>query len=200
MKSKWVVVSCLLGGIILSMGHEYSSAATEGVSGRMKIGSVSVRKIFLNSQRSAAYRREVTAERQRTEAKLAELNKEIEIEEAGMKMLDTGSSDYLAKFEKILKKRADLQTEKDFYTKRVSLKEQKTTEDLYKDILDETRAIAKEKGFDLVMEMSEPDFPSTSPTQLEMSIGTHKVLYCAGCIDISDEVMTRVDAKANVKK
>jgi hypothetical protein len=33
-----------------------------------------------------------------------------------------------------------------------------------------------------------------SPTELELSMGMHKLLYSGGCVDISDEVMAILDS------
>ena len=164
-------------------------------NGCLKIGTVSLRKIFRESKRSAAYREAAMAEQQEMQTKLSQLSKEIEIEDSGIKMLRPGSNDYMAKLESILRKQATLQTEKELYTKTLSLKEQKTTEDLYRDILAAVSTIAAERGLGLVLEKSEPEFPSTSPTQLELSMGTHKVLYSGCGVDITAEVMARIDAK-----
>ena len=70
----------------------------------------------------------------------------------------------------------------------------KSDQDVYKDILRITGEVAVEKGLDLVFESSEPDLSELSANELELVMGTHKLLYGGGCLDISDEVMTRADA------
>jgi Skp family chaperone for outer membrane proteins len=55
--------------------------------------------------------------------------------------------------------------------------------------------VAKEKGLDIVLEKDEPEFPLSNYTELMTVISTHKVLYSSGCVDISDEVMARLDAE-----
>jgi hypothetical protein len=138
-------------------------------------------------------------ERQTMEAKLDRLAKEIDAEEAGLNLLSPGSSDYMAQLERIYNKRASYQAKKELYNKKISLREQKITEELYGDILRATAAIAEEKGLDLVFERSEPDLPAPSPAQLELAMGTHKLLYSTGCVDISSEVMVRIDSQDREK-
>jgi Skp family chaperone for outer membrane proteins len=195
MKVKTILLSCLTVAIVLSVGFEHGRARAADTKDGLKIGVLSVRRIFRYSQRVSKYRRETTGERQMIRARLDKLAKEIEAEEAGLKMLDPGSDDYLAKYKQILQKRADLETEQKFYNQRISMKEQKVTEGIYKDILEETSAVAKEKGLQLVLEKSEPELPASSPTQLELFMGTHKVLYTGDCEDLTQEVMARIDSR-----
>jgi Skp family chaperone for outer membrane proteins len=165
----------------------------------MKIGIVGLRRIFRESQRSVAYREAVLAEQNMTQAKLEQLTNEIAADESGLKTLIRGSADYMQQLEGILHKRSRLRTEKEVYNQRVAFKEQKMTEGLYRDILLATSEVAKQRNLDLVLEKSEPELPASSPTQLELAMGTHKVLYSGGSLDITDEVMRLVDTKENDK-
>lgn len=160
-----------------------------------KIGVVSIRKIFRDCKKSAKYRQETTTERQKTEAELVKLDKEIQAQKAGLRTLKVGSENYMAQVKDILQKQARLQAQQEFNKQQMSLKEQRTTEDIYEDILRITGEIAKEKNLAFVFERSEPEFPASSPTELELSMGLHKMLYSNGCIDISDEVLTRLDSE-----
>jgi Skp family chaperone for outer membrane proteins len=195
MKVKTILLSCLTVAIVLSVGFEHGRARAEDTKDGLKIGVLSVRRIFRHSRRVGKYRKETTNERQMIRARLDELAKKIEADEAGLKMLDPGSDDYLTKYKQILQKRADLEIEQKFYNQRISMKEQKVTEELYKDILEETNAVAKEKGLQLVLEKSEPELPASSPAQLELFMGTHKVLYTGDCQDLTQEVMARIDSR-----
>jgi Skp family chaperone for outer membrane proteins len=156
---------------------------------------VSIQKIFLNSKRVAGYRQESLSDQESTRAKLEKLAKEIEAEEAALKTLIPGSIDHLTQYRELLQKQADVQIEQDYYKQRMAARELKMTEGLYADILRATAEVAKEKGLDLVFERSEPELPTSGPAQLELAMGTHKLLYCEGCLDISDEVTARIDAR-----
>ena len=188
-----IVLSCLIGVVVLSLSHEYSRAGSKADISRPKIGVVSVRKIFDQSKRSIRYRQEAVAERDKVFVELEKLSKEIEAEKAGLKTLKTGSSDHLALMKEILEKQASLQAQQEFYKQQTSLKDQRWTEQLYKDILRETNEIAEQKSLDLVFEKDEIELPASSANELMLTIRTHKLLYSGGCLDISDEVMASVD-------
>ena len=160
-----------------------------------KIGVVSIRKIFRDCKRSAKYRQEATAERRQVDAELVRLDNDIKAQRAGLKTLQRGSERYMVQVKEILEKQANLQAQQEYHKQQLVLKEQRITEDIYGDILRITGEVAKQKGLAFVFERSKPELPALSPTELELSMGLHKLLYSNGCIDISDEVMTRLDSE-----
>lgn len=159
------------------------------------MGIVSIRKIFRNCKKTAQYREETNVERQKLNAELVKLDTEIKAQREGLKTLKIGSENYLAQVKEILEKQASLQAKQEFHKQQLALKEQQLTEDIYRDILRITGDIAKQKGLELVFEASEPDLPASNPTELELSMGTHKLLYGGGCQDITDEVIRRLDTE-----
>lgn len=160
-----------------------------------KIGVVSVEKIFQDCKRSVKYREEAIAERDRVNAELGKLKAEIDAEKEGLKTLKAGSSDYMSLMKEVLTKQANLQVQQTFYEQQMALKEQKVVEGLYKDILRETSEVAKQKDLDLVFERSEPKLSSPSAKELTATISTHKLVYSGELLDISDEVMARLDSE-----
>ena len=212
MKIRAMVLGCLAAVVTLSTGYIGTEAGlvafgqSEPVKAKVdndkvcpKIGVISIREIFRASARISRYRQEAMVERQTMEVRLNGLATEIQSEESGLALLSPGSSDHLAQLERIYKKRANLEMEKELYNKKLALKEQRITEDLYGAILLATRAVAEEKGLDLVFEKSEPELPAPSPTQLELAMGTHKVLYSGGCLDISKDVLARINSQDRAK-
>ncbi len=196
MKIKTIVLACLAVIVALPMAGGYSRAASKGTTkSTVKIGVVSILKVFQNYKGSEKYRQSAIAERFRAEAEMEKLSKEIEAEEAGLRTLKAGSDDYLARVKQILTKQASLQAQQEFYKQQAAMKEQQWTEKVYKDVLRITAEVAKKKGLDIVLEKDEPEFPLLSYTELMTVISTHKVLYSDGCVDISDEVTARLDAE-----
>jgi len=87
-----------------------------------------------------------------------------------------------------------VEAQQKFNSQQMVLKDRRWTEQLYEEILRITKRLAEEKGLDLVLERDEPEFPVPSPDELMMTLSTHKVLYSAGCVDITDELVARMDA------
>ena len=160
----------------------------------LKIGIVSVRKIFQDCKRNVQYRRDLAAERDKLETELEKLSKEIDLDKTGLKTLKPGSPDYLSAMKEILEKQARLQAQQEFFKRQMDIREQTIIESLFNDVVNATAEVAKEKGLDLVLEKSEPELPAINSNELTLTISTHKVLYSAGCEDITNAVLAKVDA------
>ncbi len=111
-------------------------------------------------------------------------------------MLKPGSADYLSGMKEVLDKQGSLQAQQEYFKRQMDMREQAVIEQLFKDVVKATGEVAKDKGFDLVLEKSEPDLPAANSNELTLTISTHKVLYSAGCEDITDAVLAKVDANS----
>ena len=197
MKLKSIIVMVLvivMSGFIVNAWAE--KAASSGDNKCLKIGVVSVRKIFQDCRRNVKYKQEITAERDKLEAELENLSKQIDVGKSSLKMLKPGSADYLSGMKDVLEKQGSLQAKQEFFKRQMDMREQVVIEQLFKDVVKATGEVAKDKGFDMVLEKSEPDLPAANSNELTLTISTHKVLYSAGCEDITDAVMTKVDANS----
>ena len=193
MKIRTMVLSCLAGVVIMAMVFEYSQAQSKSNTPSSKIGVVSILKVFRDCKRSAAHRNELLAEQNRIRAALQTLSKEIEAQEAGLKALKPESSDYLAQRKVLIDNQARLEAEQKFYKEQGILKQYKWSKELYQDILRITSELAEQKGLDLVLKKDEIDLLALSVNEISETVRTHKVLYSGGCVDISDEVVARLD-------
>ena len=124
------------------------------------------------------------------------LSKDIDASKSKLKMLKPGSADYLSGMKDVLDKQGSLQAKQEYFKRQMDMREQAVIEQLFKDVIKATAGVAKEKGFDLVFEKSELDLPASNSNELTLTISTYKVLYNAGCEDITDAVMAKVDANS----
>jgi Skp family chaperone for outer membrane proteins len=187
-----VVCTAFLTLANVAAGAEKGSASSEGKC--LKIGVVSVRKIFQDCKRNVKYRQELSAERDKMAAELEKISKEIDADKASLKTLKQDSTDYDVVMMEMLDKQGKLQARQELYKRRMDRRESQVIENLFKDVLKATAEVAKDKGLDLVLEQSEPDLPASNANELTLTISTHKVLYYAGCPDITAEVLAKVDA------
>ena len=194
MKLKSIVVMVL---VIIMSGFIVSAGAVRAADNKcLKIGVVSVHKIFQECKRNAKYKKEMTAEGDKLEAELESLSKDIDASKSKLKMLKQGSADYLSGMKDVFDKQASLQAKQEYFKRQMDMREKTVVEQLFKDVIKATGEVAKEKGLDIVLEKSEPDLPAGSTSELSGIISTHKVLYSSGCEDITDAVMTKVDANS----
>lgn len=193
MNGKTAVTSVLIGALALFAALEYGPAEAQTAGAPMRIGVVSVRNVFNGSKRQVQYQALLMKQQSQARVRLEDLTKEIETEEAEFKTLKEGTADYMQQLQAVLDKRAKLEGQKEYLKQQRLLENKKWTEDLYQDVLRITREVAKEKGLDLVLERTEPQFPVSSD-ELMAALGTHKVLYDGGCVDLTNEVIARLDA------
>jgi len=195
MKSKSVVIMVLaivMSGLIVGTAAEKTDPGQD--SKGLKIAVVSVRKIFQDCKRNLKYRQDMMAERDKMEAELDKLTKEIDLDKSSLKTLKPGSADYTKLMKEALEKNGRLQAQQEYYKRLMDMREQTVIESLFKEVVNATAEVAKEKGIDLVLEKSEPDLPASNNNELTLTISTHKVLYSAGCEDITSAVLAKVDA------
>jgi len=193
MKIKTMMLVCLMGLVVLLLGHEFTSAQSKVGTSSMKIATVSIRRIFLNCKANDRYRADALAEQPKITAETDMLRKEIAAQEAGLRALRPGSADHLSQYKELLEKQDALERHQKFSAQQRVLQDRLWTEQLYEETLRIVKQLAQEKTLDLVFERDEPEFPVPSPDELMMTLSTHKVLY-SGCPDVTDEVLARLDA------
>ena len=202
MKNRAMVLSCLAGGVILCMSYQYSRAQTEADKPPLKIGVVSIRKIFRDCERAKSHEKEMRAEEDKINAELNLLKKKYDAAVAGLNTLKRESVDYLELDRDVLREQDRYESQKRYYERLLALNDRQWTKALYRDILRVTGEVAKEKGLELVFERSEPDFSMISAAELLLTIQTHKLLYADadGCPDITEQVRARLDQEKSKAK
>ena len=195
MKAKVIILGCLLCAVVLFIEYGYGEVESKADSLSSEIGIVSIQKIFQDSNRGTRYRAEAFTEQQRARAELENLGREVEAGEAGLRALKPGSSDYMTQVKELLEKQANYRVRQELYKQQMELTDQLWTKELYQDILRVTGEIAKEKGLKLVFREDTINFSETNTAELGLAMRTHKLLYSGGCLDITDEVVARLNAE-----
>jgi Skp family chaperone for outer membrane proteins len=198
MNIRGMMIGALICVVVLFAALEHGRAASEPAPPPARIGILSIRTVFNTSQRHAQYRAQAMAAQSRARAQLEDLAKDIEAEEAGLKALKPGTPDHMKQLQTVLEKRATLESRQEYLKQQRALEDKTWMEDLYQQALKIVQAIAQEKGLNLVLERTEPEFPVSSE-ELMMTFSTHKVLYADGCVDLTAEVTSRLDAADGAK-
>jgi len=177
---------------------ERGRAAAPAAGPALRVGVVSMRDVFKGSSKHKQYSTQAMSRQMQARAQLDDLRKGVEGDEAELKTLKQGTADYKQQLQVLLEKRAKMQSQQEFLKQQSVLDDKKWLEDLYQAFARASQAIAKEKGLDLVLERTEPEFPVPSD-ELMSTLYTHKVLYSGGCVDLTAEVTTRLDADEALK-
>jgi len=194
MKSKAMILA-ITAGLLLTVVYfdsGFAKAKSEAPSG--KIGFVNIRSVFQNCKRNERYKVDSAAEKERLMAELSKLSKEVEAAKAGMQAYQPGSDDYMIQFKEALEKQASLEAKTKFYEQKLGSQDKVWTQKLYQDIVKITSDVAKGKDLDIVFGEDDANFENISANELMMTIRMQKVLYKKASIDITDEVLARLDA------
>ena len=198
MKNTITALILLSLAVFLLAGYQYSIAQptiAAAAAANSKIGVVSVRKVFRDCKLNANYRAKALSDQSKIQQAEEKMNNDIEAQEAGLKALKPGSDDHLTQVQDLFEKKANFEAMRQFNTQRRALKDQTWTEMLYQELLVIVKDLARKNGLNLVLEVDEPEFPTTSSDELMMSLQTHKVLFSEGCVDLTSEVTAELDKR-----
>ncbi len=198
MNGKVAVSSVVIGALAMLVVLDHGRAASQMTSPTSKIGVVSMRDVFKNSKKHMQYTGQAMSRQARIRSELDNLKKEVDGQEAELKTFKQGTADYTQQLQVLFEKRSKLQSQQEFVKQQSMLEDKKWLEDLYQAFQRAAQAIAQEKGLELVLERTEPEFPIPSD-ELMSTLYMHKVLYAGGCVDLTDEVTARLDADETLK-
>jgi len=196
MKVRLVLLSCVLGITALFARDVFSNAESTGQAPRTqsKIGVVSMLQIIQERAKEDKQLADIMAERIKARAELSALAREIDSEEAGLKTLKSGSEDYTKQLEQLMENKLRLESRRESPDRTAMLRQQIWTQKVFNKVVRISRQLAAEKGLDLVLSKDEPeDLPAGEGFTTGM--GTQKVLYSGGCVDLTDEVRARLKAE-----
>jgi len=192
--SKMLLAGAIVVVLCLSFGYRQGVAAGEKQIAPAKIAVVDVTKVLQNSKKHKVWQEKMTAEETVMKAEFQKDKKALEALQAGMDVLKAGSKDYVDAMKDFLDKKGLLEAKDKFYQEKVNMEMQQWTESLYTQMLTFIQEIAQKKGLDIVLAQEQLDLPSPSLRDFMLSIRTKKVLYCGDQVDITDEVMSALDA------
>ncbi len=193
MKSRAVVVVMVICVVAALATFNYSGAAPAASGSGLKIGVVSIRTVFNKTRQQLEYRTKAIARRGQSQKEQEALATEVAAEEAELRTHKPGTTDYLQQLQVVLSKRSKLSSQQEFAKQQQMLEDKLWMEKLFRETLKIANTMAKEKGLDLVLERTEPQFPISSE-ELMATFSTHKVLYAGAEMDMTDEVIARLDA------
>ncbi|MBN2588758.1 MAG: OmpH family outer membrane protein [Sedimentisphaerales bacterium] len=190
MKTKMVILICLLVLGISFLNREYTLAQTS--SPISKIGIVNVERVLMECDATKEYMEKARSEIQKLKEEQEKMNTSIQVleQELDSGAFKFGSSEFYQKNRELAKKKSDLNLLMDFNQQELSLKNQLWQMDLYKKVMQITKEIGKEKDLYLVLSVEEPEM---SPDDFTLVVRTHKVLYGGEGMDLTDIVISRLN-------
>lgn len=193
MKSKVAFIGVLIVVLVAVLGVELVKVDA-GANSNSATGVVNIRKVLQTCNRSQQYREEAQAAETKIMDELNGLRNEIMAAESALNTVKQGTTDYLKSEEDLNTKKASFTSKQKYYQQKYATQDLEWTQKIYQDILKAVGEVAKTKGLNVVLEQNKPEFPVESLEQLMMVISDLKVLYSEGAVDITDDVITKIDA------
>lgn len=183
-----VLVSFAVGIIASRAGGEDASKA------KSNIAVVSIPRIMAESKYAESMQKDVMAQKETSLGELEKLKAQMDAVKADMDTRKRDSEDYLKLKHDLLQQKAVAESQKEFLQEELMLMNKQAMERLYAQIIESVKQIAEARGVELVLDMDEVQLPSPSVSELTMMIQTHKVLYSASYLDITEEVIKVIDS------
>ncbi|MBN1457742.1 MAG: OmpH family outer membrane protein [Sedimentisphaerales bacterium] len=194
MKTKHTITFIVLCSLALGFfGYEYSWAKSKKDFKPVKIGVVSIRRVFENSKKNTKWQEDMDQERRQMVAELEKIATEIKAIKADMDTRKPGSTDYQNLMRNSMEKESGLEAKEKFYQQHLTMKEHQWTEQFYLDTLAAAGKVAEELELDLVLAKDENEFPVSGANELMMIIKTSKIMYNSQELDVTNEVIEILD-------
>lgn len=194
MRKNQMLLVLLTGCIVFCTALNITSARDDSFE-PVKVGVVSMRRVFENNKKNVSWNEEMDKEREQLLAELRKMQSQIEADSADMATRKKGSEDYQNLRSQVVEKRAMLEARQKLYEQQLLEKEKQWTENLYEQILEVIKRVAQDKGLDIVLAKEEFNFPAESTNELLLTIKTSKVLYHGQQLDITNDVLAAVDGE-----
>ncbi len=195
MKKNNILIIVLLGALIaVCIGYNRGWAQAGREILPAKVGVVNVELLFTKSQRGIKWQDEVTIDLVKIRANLEKLRKDAAAAEADMQTREVGSADYMRLMSDYLEKMGEADARKSYYEEEMILKGEQWTKNLYNKIRSIVQEVAQLRRLDIVLVANEVELSQLRMRELAGVIAKNTVLYHTDEIDITEEVMARLDS------
>jgi Skp family chaperone for outer membrane proteins len=155
--------------------------------------------LLKNYDRGNDSKKELNARMVRIKAEADKRGEEIKKIEASLEDLKTGSKEYDAQLNKMTELAINQQAYVNFQDEMAKRDTYRYTKEIYQEVLDGVEKVAKEKGYQLVLFKS-PNLVTQKYDELLEQIARRKVLYSDPALDITDDVLKRINRDYALRK
>jgi len=187
-----LTILALLAGTF-ALTRSMAQPAPDPAPAATKVAVCDVVEIFNNYQRAKDLTAKLNERRTAIQTENNERGKKIDDMEDELKALKPGSKEYEGRFNE----RQRLIIERDAWLKfqeTLAIREHhRLTEEMYNEIQDVIAALAKDRGFHIVLFRDPKNLVSQSTAELLQQINLRKVLYSDNSVDLTEDVLRRLN-------
>lgn len=209
MKRGYLGLAVLAGGLValtasLSMSADKAPAApaagaASGCCGT-KLAVVDLVRVFNEFKQTRALNQKMAEHREKLSAEKDKRQTEINALREQLDGFAPDSAEYHERSKQLTSKRIELEVWQNVKLDEISGDHLRWIKRTYQMVTDQVAAVAKARGVELVLTREELDTPNTSDTTKQMQatlqqILNRKVVYSDPGLDITDEVLKKLDAE-----
>ncbi|MBX3373959.1 MAG: OmpH family outer membrane protein [Phycisphaeraceae bacterium] len=162
------------------------------------VGVVDLNRLFTNIAAFEKAKQDLAALRTELESKINAKKAELEGLQGDISVLPAGSAALIRAENELMQKSFDLRAEVEFSGRKEMEAEAQAIRRIFRLIRQESAAFAQARGFELILfdDSREDVFDVASLGDLMRDIGLRRVLYAVDRIDVTDELIARLNARA----
>ena len=195
MASRWKIVATigvLTVGLLLVQGN-----VTDAQQGGLDVNNVAVvdmTRVFNDCRQTQALNEYLETQAKDFRVKHDGMKDKLDQKQAELEAFAPGSKEYTDRFKQWMKMQVDLNTEIRLQQRATLRDRTHWTRTTYQQIVDAVETIAKQKGLLLVLYRDQMDLGTDDLQELERRLRGRKVIYAAGGLDITGEVVSTLDS------
>lgn len=184
-----VIVALIAGALVLTNSFAQPAAAPKAT----RIAVCDIPELFKNYQRArdlsaqlAQQRQALTAEGKKRQDKIAELETERD-------SYKEGSQQYVTTNNKVKWEQIQAQAWLQYQTVQLDNQALRLTKEMYTEIKNAIAGVARQRGFDMVVQREQESLDTQNTQELRALIFSRRLLFAEESLDITPEILTRLN-------
>ncbi len=170
------------------------------IAEELKIGVVDISGVFNGYEKRKDHDQKLKDMEINYKSEIEKQRKEMINLNEETQLLDLGSESIKKNIEILERKRAELDGFVKFADRQLMKRYKEFFELIYDDVVKEVDVIGKEGNYSLIIKKEEPELKSSQISDLQYKIGIRTVLYHSNVVDITSNVIERLNARYQKEK
>jgi Skp family chaperone for outer membrane proteins len=188
-----VIVVCLTVGLVL-LTHLPAQTPVAPTAPEARVAVCDMQRIFSEYNRAKDLLAQLNEKRQALAAEDEQRSKAIDALQVELAGLKPGSAEYEARLAQAERQQIDRAVAMQFAESTLRREHRQLTMDMYVEVSQAVAAVAQDRGFNLVLYRDGVLVDTDETLELLAQIRSRKVLYCDEGLDISTDVLSRLNA------
>lgn len=190
--AKWTLTAVAIVAVALIWGETRAQQANQALPPTV-VAVCDVVQVFNNNARAHDLQARLEKKRDAIEAENQKRQKAIEDARAVLLTLKEGQPQYEKTLDEIQRLTIERQAWLEFENQRVLREHKRLTQDLYDEILATIASVSERRGIDVVLYLETEVIDTENTRQLLTMIERRKVLYAGEQVDITEDVLRRLN-------